>query len=330
MTDTLIFIAQFIIGLVFIVKGADWMTDGAAAIAKRYGISTLVIGMTIIAIGSSAPEFVVSTLAAIKGNTDMAIGNVVGSNIFNILTIMGVTALFVPVAATNGNLRNDVPFAVLSSLAVLFAAYDGIFTPGATSEISRQEGLLLLCLFAVFLSYTFAIAKKPAEGEEADAPKQNVVRSMSLTKSIIWVVGGLALLIFGGDWLVDGASGIATKLGVSQAIIALTIVSAGTSAPELAASVMAARKGDTAMALGNIVGSVVFNVFFVLGTAATIHPLALGNITDGNIVALVGASVLLWIFCRTHKTLVKWEGAFLLILQIVYFAYLIAKEQSLL
>lgn len=329
--DTLLYIGQFLVGLAAIIKGADWMTDGAAAIAKKFGISTLVIGMTVVAVGSSAPEFVVSALAALEGNTDMAIGNVVGSNIFNILAIMGTTALVAPVAASKGNIRNDVPFAVLSSLVVLFAAFDSFFTPGATNVISRSEGLLMLCIFAVFISYTMAIAK--GGDSKKDNPNLNnntnddYSLNMPLWKSVAMVLVGLAILIYGGSWLVDGASGIATKMGVSQSIIALTIVSIGTSAPELAASIMAARKGDTAMALGNVVGSVVFNVFFVLGTAATICPLSLGNITGFDIATLLVASVMLWCFCKTHTALVKWEGVVLLLIQVLYYVILVINEQ---
>lgn len=337
--EILLFIAKFLIGLVVIVKGADWMTDGASAIAKRFGISTLVIGMTIVAIGSSAPEFVVSALAAIKGNTDMAIGNVVGSNIFNILAIMGATSLVAPVAASKGNIRNDVPFAALSSLVVLFAAFDSFLTKDAVNEISRSEGLLMLCMFAIFISYTMAIAKKEnGNGNENenenenttdiinDNDKEKTLQQTSIFKSILLVIVGLAFLIMGGDGLVDGASGIASYMGVSQSIIALTIVSIGTSAPELAASMMAAKKGDTAMALGNVVGSVVFNVFFVLGTAATIHPLALGNISIFDISTLLIASALLWIFCKSHSALVKWEGVVLLLVQIAYYVILVINE----
>lgn len=353
--DLLLNIGQFLLGLVFIVKGADLMTDGASAIAKRFGISTLVIGMTIVAIGSSAPEFVVSALAAIKGNTDMAIGNVVGSNIFNILAIMGATSLMAPVAASKGNIRHDVPFAALSSLVVFFAAFDAFFTPGAENEISRSEGLMMLCMFAIFLAYTMSIAKK--EGAPSDSPKGGEVvdvetseirefeksmirefddseiqtsgtsgKQMPLRRSIMYVILGLAMLISGGDFLVDGASGIASFMGVSQSIIALTIVSMGTSAPELAASMMAAKKGDTAMALGNVVGSVVFNVFFVLGTAATICPLALGNISFFDIATLVGSSALLWFFCKSHSALVKWEGVVMLLVQVAYYVILVLNE----
>ncbi|MCM8872298.1 MAG: calcium/sodium antiporter [Paludibacteraceae bacterium] len=322
----LISIGLFLLGLVVIVKGADWMTDGAAAIAKRYGISTMVIGMTIVAIGSSAPEFVVSALAAFEGNTDMAIGNVVGSNIFNILVIMGATAFVSPVVSSKGNIRYDLPFVILSSLVILFAAFDSIFTPDAVNEISRSEGLLMLCLFAIYISYTITIAKKsdnvqPASG--ATQPEAKAAEVKPLWKCVLLVVVGLAMLLFGGDWLVDGASGIAIALGVSQSVVALTIVSMGTSAPELASSIMAARKGDTDMALGNVVGSVIFNVFFVLGVAAVINPLALGNISLMDIITLLLSSVLLWAFCKTHSSLGRVEGLIMIIIQIIYYVLLI-------
>jgi len=347
MGTILLNILAFAAGLGLIIKGADVMTDGASAIAKRFGISTLVIGMTIVAIGSSAPEFVVSAMSAFQGNTDMAIGNVVGSNIFNILCIMGATALVAPVAASKGNIRNDVPFVLLSSLAVAIACLDSYLGDGDTCMISRSEGLLMLCLFAVFISYTLAIAKKgcgsPTVSDDTSQAREDtsnvevakekikgadIKTDMPIWKCLLYVVGGLAMLIGGGNWLVDGASGIASSMGVSQSIIALTIVSMGTSAPELAASIMAARKGDTAMALGNIVGSVVFNVFFVLGASATICPLTIGNITLVDIGTLLFASSLLWLFCKSHSALVRWEGVILLAVQILYYIYLVINEQA--
>lgn len=322
--ELIILIGQFLIGLLAIIKGADWMTDGASAVARRFGISTLVIGMTIVAIGSSAPEFVVSAMSALKGNTEMAIGNVVGSNIFNILSIMGATALVAPIAASKGNIRYDVPFVLLSSIAVAIACLDNFIGDGATCTISRSEGMLMLCIFAIFISYTIAIAKKDSNNEATDEMESKPI--MPVWKSAIWIVGGLACLIIGGDMMVDGASGIATMMGVSQAIIALTIVSIGTSAPELAASMMAAKKGDTAMALGNIVGSVVFNVFFVLGTSAAICPLELGNISLVDIITLILASCLLWVFCKHHHALVRWEGVVLILIQVIYYVFLIYNE----
>lgn len=320
-------IILFILGLVAIIKGADIMTDGAAAVAHRFGIPTMVIGMTIIAIGSSAPEFVVSALASFHGNTDMAIGNVVGSNIFNILAIIGVTSLLAPITASPGNIRNDVPFVVLSSLVIAITALDEYINPGSPSEISRSEGLLLLCMFAIFLSYTFAMARG-GKAEDSESTLSDSVKNMKMWKATLFIIGGLASLVIGGNLLVNSASSIATQLGVSQSIIALTIVSIGTSLPELAASAMAARKGDTAMALGNVVGSAVFNVFFVLGVSATIAPLSLGNITVMDIGTLVFASCLFWLFSKTHLEVKRWEGAILLIVQVLYYIYLTANATT--
>lgn len=331
--DILLYIGQFLVGLVAIVKGADWLTDGAAKIAHRFGIPTIVVGLTIVAMGSSAPEFVVSVVSAIKGNTDMALGNVVGSNIFNILAIMGITALVKPISVDRANVRYDVPFALLSSVVIAITALDTFFGNEGTNSVSRTDGLLMLCLFAVFMSYTMSIAQKGKDAnatdsaalDSADANSANNAKD-SVMKCVLLVVVGLACLILGGDWLVAGASGTAAAMGISESIIALTIVSAGTSAPELAASVMAAKKGDTAMALGNVVGSVVFNVFFVLGSAATIHPLSIGGITTIDILVLLAASLALWVFCKfgkTYYTLTRSEGAILVLMMIGYYAWLV-------
>lgn len=312
-------------GLLAIIKGADWLTDGAASIAERFGIPTLVVGLTIVAIGSSAPEFVVSVLSAVQGNADIALGNIVGSNIFNILGIMGVTALVRPVIVQRSNVLYDVPFAVLSSVAIAAT----VLLPDSCGkrELGRGEGILMLCFFAIFICYTLSIASSMKVTQEKKSSK-----SVALWKSILGVVVGLALLFLGGNWLVDGASGIASAMGISESIIALTIVSIGTSAPELAASVMAAKKGDTAMALGNVVGSVVFNVFYVLGTAAAIQPLSAKGITTIDIIILLASSVLLWIFCAFGKknyTLTRSEGFVFILLMIAYYVYLIINESNI-
>lgn len=322
----LLFVLEFAIGLIAIVKGADWLTDGAASIAHHFGIPTIVVGLTIVAVGSSAPEFVVSVVSAIKGNADMALGNVVGSNIFNILGIVGITAMVTPIVIDRRNMMYDVPFIVLSSLFIAITAFDSFFdtTNPVTDSISRSDGLLMLCTFIVFMSYTLSIAqnsKHTKENSEVSSGKKK-----PLWKNIMWVIIGLVLLVAGGDGLVEGASGIARWLGVSESVIALTIVSAGTSAPELAASVMAAKKGDTAMALGNVVGSVVFNVFFVLGTSAVIFPLGLGGVTTTDIMVLLASSVILWILTAFgQKTLIitRNEGAILVIMAIAYYTYLV-------
>ena len=322
----IILVLEFVIGLVAIIKGADWLTDGAASIAHHFGIPTIVVGLTIVAVGSSMPEFVVSVVSAFKGNVDMALGNVVGSNIFNILGIVGITALVMPITIDRRNMKYDVPFVVLSSLFIAITAFDSFFdaTNSVVDSISRSDGLLMLCTFAVFMSYTMSIAQKDQD-KATDTPA-NEHKQSPLWKNILFVLIGLVLLVAGGDGLVEGASGIARWIGISESVIALTIVSAGTSAPELAASVMAAKKGDTAMALGNVVGSVVFNVFFVLGTSAVIFPLGIGGVTATDILILLGASVLLWIltaFGQKQLIITRTEGAILVIVAIAYYTYLV-------
>ena len=308
------------------------LTDGASSIARRFNISSLVIGLTIVAFGTSAPELVVSVISALEGHTEMAIGNVVGSNIFNTLAIMGITALVFPVACSKNNIRYDVPFCLVASIALFAMANDTFLSREVSSEsaISRSDGITLLCFFLIFLSYSFAIAKsgkKPdgiaiseqKQGEETEGKKE-----MSMGKAILLFMVGLAGLIFGGDWMVDGASGIATLLGVSQSIIALTIVAAGTSFPELITSVVAARKGDTDMAMGNVVGSNIFNIFFVLGVSSTVAPLKLGNIQMFDFATLLAGAVFLWIFCKFGKRyhyITRFEGAILTLCAIAYYIY---------
>lgn len=314
-------IGKFVVGLLLIVKGADWLTDGASSIARKFNISTLVIGLTIVAFGTSAPELVVSSMASISGETDIAIGNVVGSNIFNVLAIMGITALIAPVPVKGNNIKYEVPLAILASVAVFVMASDALFNGGDANVITRGEGIILLCFFLIFLAYTFAIARSGV-----DAEGQSEVKQMPMWKSILLFLVGLGCLVFGGDTMVDGASGIAGFLGVSQSIIALTIVSAGTSFPELVTSIVAARKGDTDMAMGNVVGSNIFNIFFILGTAATISPLGGGSITFVDYGVSLFSIVALWLACKFGKTyhkITRTEGAMLVLCCIAYYSYLV-------
>lgn len=314
-------IGKFVVGLLLIVKGADWLTDGASSIARKFNISTLVIGLTIVAFGTSAPELVVSSMASISGETDIAIGNVVGSNIFNVLAIMGITALIAPVPVKGNNIKYEVPLAILASVAVFVMASDALFNGGGANIITRGEGIILLCFFLIFLAYTFAIARSGV-----DAEGQSEVKQMPMWKSILLFLVGLGCLVFGGDTMVDGASGIAGFLGVSQSIIALTIVSAGTSFPELVTSIVAARKGDTDMAMGNVVGSNIFNIFLILGAAATISPLSGGSITMVDYGLLLFSIVALWLACKFGKTyhkITRTEGAMLVLCCIAYYSYLV-------
>ena len=313
----ILLISKFVVGLLLIIKGADWLTDSASSIARRFNVSSLVIGLTIVAFGTSTPEFVVSVISAFKGQTDLAIGNVVGSNIFNSLAIVGVTAIICPVACSKGNIRYDVPFCLLASVVVFVMANDTLL--GASGDvISRSDGIVLLCFMAIFMAYSITLGLNSSN----DVNDKEQLVAAPLGKSVLLFFIGLAGLIFGGDWMVDGASGIAAHMGVGQNIIALTIVAAGTSFPELMTSVMAARKGDTDMALGNVIGSNIFNIFFILGTAATITPLQRGNIGIIDFITLVVGAAMIWVFRRfgrKHHHITRLEGVALALCAIIYY-----------
>ena len=313
----ILLVAKFVVGLLLIIKGADWLTDGASDIARRLNVSSLVIGLTIVAFGTSAPELVVSVISAVKGQTDIAIGNVVGSNIFNSLAIVGVTALICPVACSKGNIRYDVPLCLLASV-VLFVMANDTFFDESEDILSRSDGIVLLCFMAIFMSYSITLGINSSN----DAPKEIQLTTAPLWKAALLLLIGLAALIAGGDWMVDGAAGIAAHMGVSQSIIALTIVAAGTSLPELMTSVMAARKGDTDMALGNVVGSNIFNIFFILGTSAAISPLQRGNIGTTDFLTLVLGALMIWRFClfgRKYHYITRSEGAALTLCAVIYY-----------
>ena len=310
-------------GLVLILLGANGLTDGAAAVAKRFNISDLVIGLTIVAFGTSAPELVISTMAALGGSADMAIGNVVGSNIFNVLAIIGVTAMVMPIKVGEGILSKEIPLVILASFVLAICANDILLDGGSSNVISRIDGLVLLGFFLIFLRYTFAIARNG--GEEAEGEK---IKEMPIWKSTLFILGGLAGLIYGGQLFVDGASGIASSLGVSESIIGLTIVAGGTSLPELATSVTAALKKNSGIAIGNVIGSNLFNVFFVLGCSATISPLPMGGINNVDMAVLIGSAILFWLvgWFFKKRTITRVEGALLVICYVAYTAYLISQQ----
>lgn len=309
-----------ILGLALILVGANALTDGASAIARRWGVSDLVIGLTVVAFGTSAPELVISIVSAVDGSAGLAIGNVVGSNIFNILVIVGVTAMIRPLKVDGGVLGKDIPMVILSALALL-AIGNSELLDGAAAVVTRVDGILLLLFFAIFMRYTFSQAKK------ADAPADaSPQKPMAMWKAIIWVAGGLAGLIYGGDCFVDGASGIARSMGVSDAVVGLTIVAAGTSLPELATSVAAALKGKPGIAIGNVIGSNIFNIFMVLGCSAVIRPLPFGSIGNVDLLVLTLACVLFWLFGRffASRSISRTEGGLLTAMYVAYIAYLVA------
>ena len=307
-------------GLALILIGANCLTDGASTVAKKWGVSDLVIGLTIVAFGTSAPELVISTLSAIDGSAELAIGNVVGSNIFNILAIIGCVALVMPIKVEKSIMSNEIPLVILSAIAILFCANDILLSGSSTDLLSRGDGLILLLFFAIFMRYTFSIAKN---GNSEDSTEE--VKTMSGIKATLFILGGLAGLIFGGQFFVDGASGIASSMGVSESVIGLTIVAAGTSLPELATSVVAALKKNSGMAIGNVIGSNIFNSFFVLGCASTITPLSMGGINNIDLLTMVGASVLFFIFGWLYKqrTITRIEGAAMVACYIAYTTFLV-------
>lgn len=307
-----------VVGLGLILSGANFLTDGAAALAKRFNISSLVIGLTIVAFGTSAPELTVSIVSAINGSAELSIGNVVGSNIFNILMIVGVTAVVAPITITKGTLTKEIPLAILSCVVVLICANDVFLETGTENILNRADGLLMLCFFAIFLGYTFAIAHDNTEEEQAE------IKPLSTWRCLLYIVGGLVALIFGGRLFVNGSSEIARSLGVGESVIGLTLVAMGTSLPELATSVVAALKKNPEIAIGNVIGSNLFNVFFVLGMSATITPLPLGGITNVDLFYLLAVS-LLFFAGRYYKvrTITRVEGVFMIFAYVVYTGYLI-------
>ena len=303
-----------------ILLGANGLTDGSSSVAKRFGISDLVIGLTIVAFGTSAPELMVSLVSSIKGSAQLAIGNVVGSNIFNILMIVGLTAVVMPIKVQKNTITNEIPLVLLSSLALVACASDIVLDGGVGNVIGRGDGILLLLFFAIFMRYTFSIAK--SSGEESGEQ----IKLMPIWKSLLFIVLGLAGLIFGGQLFVDGASGIARSLGVSESFIGLTLVAGGTSLPELATSVVAAVKKKPGIAIGNVIGSNLFNIFLVLGASATVSPLPLGNIGISDMLMLVVSSVLFWAagWFFKDKTITRVEGAIMVALYVGYIWWLIS------
>lgn len=307
-------------GMALILLGANGLTDGSSSVAKRFGISDLAIGLTIVAFGTSAPELMVSLVSSIKGSAQLAIGNVVGSNIFNILMIVGLTAVVMPIKVQKNTITNEIPLVLLSSLALVACASDIVLDGGVGNVIGRGDGILLLLFFAIFMRYTFSIAK--SSGEESGEQ----IKLMPIWKSLLFIVLGLAGLIFGGQLFVDGASGIARSLGVSESVIGLTLVAGGTSLPELATSVVAAVKKKPGIAIGNVIGSNLFNIFLVLGASATVSPLPLGNIGISDMLMLVVSSVLFWAagWFFKDKTITRIEGAIMVALYVGYIWWLIS------
>lgn len=306
----LINIVLLVMGIVVVLKGADWLTDGAVNIASRFGVSQMVIGLTIVAMGTSMPELCVSMVSALKGTPDLAVGNVVGSNTLNTLLIVGCSALVAPIMVKRSSVRRDIPFAVLASLLMLIFCLDG--------GIDRLDAALLFILFAVFMFVTVKYGKN--EGTETKTTEM-----APLGKAALLLVVGLVCLILGSNLFVDNASFVASTLGVSDAVIGLTIVAGGTSLPELATSMVSAKKGNSDIAIGNVIGSNVFNILMIIGVTGLVKPMHIKGITSLDLIVMLASMLLLWFFCRTTYKVKRWEGAVLAISYIAYIAWLIAQ-----
>ena len=302
-----------LVGIVLVLWGADRLTDGAVAVAEKMKMPQIVIGLTIVAMGTSMPEFCVSLVSALKGTTDLAVGNIVGSNIFNTLLIVGVSAWVAPMTILKSTVRKDIPFALFASVILLIMCLDG--------NISRLDAGILFVLFLVFMYVTLKGAKTKDDDTTAktDSIEDNK-KTMATWLSIVWIIVGLACLIGGSNLFVEGATKVAEHIGVSEAVIGLTIVAGGTSLPELATSVVSARKGNSGIAIGNVLGSNVFNILAILGVTGVITPMHLQGITMLDLSMMVVSTLLVWLFSFTKYKIARWEG---IVLTIVFIGYMV-------
>lgn len=313
-----------VLGFVLLIKGADWFVDGASALSKKFGIPSVVIGLTVVAFGTSLPEASVSIYAAISQSSGISIGNVVGSNIFNLLVVAGASAVFCPIKVDKSIIKKDMPFSFIITLALLFLSF-GVF-PGATADnvISRADGMILLLFFTIFMYYTVraALSSPTSQGDEN-------TKNMPLWQQLLFILIGLAGIVIGGDRTVEGAKVIASNFGMSDSLIGLTIVAIGTSLPELVTSIVAARKGESDIAIGNIIGSNIFNILFVLGVSSVITPIIIdakdiiNSMYDLIIVAL--ATLLVYIPIVKTKKISRTVGVFMVIAYVIYTAYIIIR-----
>jgi len=309
---------ELILGFALLIKGADIMIDGAVSIARRLRISDLVIGLTVVAFGTSTPELFVNITAAVRGNSDLAIGNILGSNIANTLLVLGVASIIRPLAVTKGTVWREIPFSLLAAIVFGLLANDRLIDQQSAPSISRSDGLVLLSFFTVFLYYAFTAAN----GIESMA-EQVPSKTYNLPAALLRLVGGLVGLCLGGRWIVGGAVSVAAHFGLSEAVVGLSIVAVGTSLPELATSAMAAYKGRADIAVGNIVGSNIFNIFFVLGVTASIKPLpfSMGNNIDVLMTIFTGLLLFAFMFSGGKGRVDRWEGALALVVYAAYIGY---------
>lgn len=316
------FVILFIIGLIFVIKGADFLVNGASSLAKKLKVSELAIGLTVVAFGTSMPELTVNIFASLNGATEIAIGNILGSNISNILLILGISAMIYPLKVSKGTVWKEIPLSFLAALVLGLMANDFLIDQSSSSALTRIDGLILISFFIIFIYYTFSIAKVSTGNESVGNLKER-----SLGKSLGFILLGLALLVLGGKWIVDSATALAIFFGVSSSLIGLTVVAVGTSLPELATSAVAAYQKKADIAIGNVVGSNIFNIFWILGISSIIRPLPFQLSSNFDIGMVIFASFLLFIFMFVGKkhTLNRWQGLVFLLIYILYVATLVIK-----
>ncbi len=308
-------ILLLIVGLGLILAGANFLTDGSAAVAQRLRVPEFIIGLTIVAVGTSTPELVVSVLSAIAGKSDVAIGNIVGSNIFNVFVILGICALIRPLPLTRSTIRRDIPIGMVVSLLLFVLASDALLHLGPTDRLGRGDGILMLILYVALMWYTIRAA-----GRTEEAPAEGTKAQMAPWLAAVMIVGGLAGLVFGGELFLDSATALTRQLGVSESVIAITLVAGGTSLPELASSVVSLVKGKADMALGNVIGSNIANILLILGLSATINPLTMGGITTTDLAVVILTSLLLFLtaFTFRRRAVDRWEGVIFLVIYALY------------
>jgi cation:H+ antiporter len=326
---TLLNIGFIIIGVALVIWGADRLTEGASSLARGMRVPEIVIGLTIVAAGTSAPELFVSLVSALKGTSDLAVGNVIGSNVFNTLLIVGCSAAVAPIAVAPNTVKKDIPFAIVASLMFFILCFDDMSSPHLWgNEITRQDGLILLVGFLAFMFYTFRMAINSGElklrEEELGVEPVKEPRDYShLWQNLAWIVIGLVCLIGGSNLFVDAATYVAHRFGIRQSIVGLTIVAGGTSLPELATSVVAAYKGRSAIAIGNVIGSNVFNILLIVGVTAVIHPLRIMGITIVDLMVMLISIGLMWLFAITKYYVSRREGWLLILSFVAYMGWLI-------
>ncbi|KKU80510.1 MAG: Na+/Ca+ antiporter, CaCA family [Candidatus Peregrinibacteria bacterium GW2011_GWA2_47_7] len=314
-----------IAGFAFLIKGADFLVSGSASLARRWGISSLAIGLTLVAFGTSTPELTVSFLASLSGASDISIGNVVGSNLANIALIIGFCAIVIPLRVQSSTVWKEIPFALLAMVVLGLIANDSFFTGSTENMISRADGIILLLFFVIFLYYVISLIKNGKENTLAEDEFKEEVKSKdlhSVTRSIAYVGLGLAGVVIGGKFVVDSASKIALAFGISEALVGLTIVAVGTSLPELATSAVAAFRKEADIAVGNIIGSNIFNIFFVLGVSSIPSPIPFNTTMNFDIIMVAIVTILLFVFAATRKKIERYEGILFVLLYVGYVIFI--------